>query len=921
MLDEHVLIAHRPALLRHCYRMVGSFAEAEDLVQDVLVRAWSARGSYAGTAPVNRWLFSIATHACLNALAQRRRRALPQLEAPPATDAFVLKEEEPSRWVTPAPDGQLFPSPADDAESKETIALAFIALAQTVPPRQRAALLLKDVLGFAAEEIAQELELSVPAVNSALHRARETLARARAPADEPAPATLAALLRAWQTRDLERLISLLREDIEMAMPPHPVWLRGTRAVAAFLVTPRFAAYWASVTRLTPTRANGLPALIFHRPTDGGPAQPHSVMVARFVEGLVAELTVFVGPPLCAASTRRPNTRPRVGEPGSGTTSRSTHRGAMAGGLLIPRAMESNQKTQWWDRLLRLPAEDQPKVRLFAITAWVGAGILGCTSLLSVTSGLTTLGLIDFVGLLVCLNSLRQLHATPRAVGVFLWTFAITLPLAALATDPMDPTVLGFLFVLPLLSANMLGVTKTRQWFVRIMILGALALTAGHHGYVVHDHEAAPAAKQVVNFVGALAATMAQLFALARESDRSVQRLREAERAKDAFFANLGHEIRTPMNGVIGMTDALLMRPLAAPEKEMIETIRSSGAVMLSLVDDLLDYSKLEAGRLVLRETDVDLSALKNELQQLWHPLAARKQLTLSLSLDPALPGTICLDGLRLRQILGNLISNAIKFTEAGGVAVRLEGVGAQLRCEVADTGIGISVGQQARLFARFVQADDARARRYQGAGLGLVLSRELACLMGGSLEVRSTAGAGSAFTCSVPLVSAAAPRPGPAVVQHEVPPGLRVLVVDDNAVNRLVAQRLLERCGCEVAVSVDGLSALTALEQPGNFDLVLMDIHMPLLDGLETTRLIRARHGEALRIIGVSASAESADTENCRQAGMNDFLAKPITRERLVRTLLRNGDEVVTLVAGASLPRSGVASTASTEQFSSPPLS
>jgi PAS domain S-box-containing protein len=375
-----------------------------------------------------------------------------------------------------------------------------------------------------------------------------------------------------------------------------------------------------------------------------------------------------------------------------------------------------------------------------------------------------------------------------------------------------------------------------------------------------------------------------------ESEHQLRRAKSeadaASRAKSEFLASMSHEIRTPMNGVIGMTDALLMRHLPDEEREMVQTIRASGAVMLALVDELLDLSKLEAGRLVLRPAPTSLRALCAELRALWLPTASQKHLTLALDLDPALPEALLLDGLRLRQILDNLVSNALKFTEAGGVTVRLTRAGEQLLCAVEDTGIGISLAQQARLFDRFIQADDARARRYQGAGLGLVLSRELARLMDGALEVTSTPGRGSCFTCTLPLVPAERPA-APAAGLRELPPGLQVLVVDDNAVNRLVAQRLLERCGCKVTASVDGEAALGALELHPNFDLVLMDVHMPGLDGLETTRRLRARHGLALRVIGCSASAESADLESCREAGMNDFLAKPVTHERLVEILLR----------------------------------
>ena len=279
--------AHRAALLRHCYRMLGSFAEAEDAVQDVLERAWKSRDTWAADASLKRWLYTIATNVCLNLLASRRARTLPQLESAATVGEFSLDERERAHWVTPAPDARLI---ADEAlESKQTIALAFVALLQQLPPKQRAAVLMKDVLGWSADEIAGALQLTASSVNSALHRGRETLARSPARSAEPAPVTLTAFVRAWESRDVHQLVALLQHDVEMAMPPHSIWLRGRDAVERFLAYPRFAAYWSSVVRVGLTRANGLPALVFHQ-AEG----PSSIMVARFVDGLVAEMTVFVG---------------------------------------------------------------------------------------------------------------------------------------------------------------------------------------------------------------------------------------------------------------------------------------------------------------------------------------------------------------------------------------------------------------------------------------------------------------------------------------------------------------------------------------------------------------------------------------------------------------------------------------------------
>ncbi len=287
---------HRPALLRHCYRMLGSFEEAEDVVQEVLLRAWRARDTYAGDAPVLHWLMRIATNACLNALTRGRRRLLPQLDHAAMPVGTPMQELEAATWVTPAPDARLFPDPGRAAELREEVALAFIALLQRLPPKQRAALLLKDVVGWSAEEIAAALDLTVASVNSALHRARETVAaRPRGPIQDPPPEILDAYLRSWETRDLDSLVALLRKDVVFAMPPHAVWFHGADALRAFLQSPRFTTFWTSGIRVTLTRANGLPALVFYSARAGdGVLRLHSIQVMRFEDGVLAEATNFIG---------------------------------------------------------------------------------------------------------------------------------------------------------------------------------------------------------------------------------------------------------------------------------------------------------------------------------------------------------------------------------------------------------------------------------------------------------------------------------------------------------------------------------------------------------------------------------------------------------------------------------------------------
>ncbi len=534
-------------------------------------------------------------------------------------------------------------------------------------------------------------------------------------------------------------------------------------------------------------------------------------------------------------------------------------------------------------------EERPRARVFVITLCLAIGLSALSAVLAAASGLTWLSALNAIGLAVSAVSLRRFRRAADSAPIvrsFIWTFAVAFSLGPLTTTPMELTTLAYLFLIPLLAATWLPERETRAWFARVMVLGALVTIAGHQGWVVPQVDPLPVVTRLMNFLSVLLATMALLGALANERERSLRRLRQAERAKSAFFANVGHELRTPMNGVLGMADALMVRPLGDDERTMVQTIRSSGGLMLSLLDDLLDLSKLEAKRLTLHPTVVPLRPFIDELRGLWEPLAQRKGLQLIVALEGPLPSAVLLDGLRLRQILGNLISNAIKFTQAGSVRVTLRAQGAELRCEVRDTGIGVTPEQQARLFERFVQADDARARRYQGAGLGLSLCRELATHMGGRIELASVEGQGSCFTCTLPLVPAELEALALAP-NRELPPGLSVLVVDDNAVNRLVAQRLLDKSGCAVEVAIDAAQAFAFIDAR-RFDVVLMDVHMPEMDGLEATRRIRARSGgQHLRIIGVSASSAGEDIAACREAGMNDFLAKPVTRDRLLEVLTR----------------------------------
>ncbi len=290
------LAEHRPDLLRHCYRMLGSFADAEDVVQDVFMNAWKGQAAFSGAVPIAHWLMRMATNTCLNELTRRKRRGLPQLERKEATSSDAIEELEAADWLTPAPDAGLF-APADRLEARENVALAFLALLQRLPPRQRAALLLKDVVGWPAEEIAATLGTTESSVNSALHRARETIALAphasHSTKSEPPAEVLHAYIRSWEEHDIDALVRLLRDDVVFAMPPHATWFRGG-AVGLFFRSERLKRFWALKTRVLVTRANGQLALAFYA-SDGDGHGRHSVQLVDFVGDRVSQAIQFIGP--------------------------------------------------------------------------------------------------------------------------------------------------------------------------------------------------------------------------------------------------------------------------------------------------------------------------------------------------------------------------------------------------------------------------------------------------------------------------------------------------------------------------------------------------------------------------------------------------------------------------------------------------
>ncbi len=505
-------------------------------------------------------------------------------------------------------------------------------------------------------------------------------------------------------------------------------------------------------------------------------------------------------------------------------------------------------------------------------AWA-SGLRWAFGLNAVNAGLSLLALL--VG--------RGVRRRVFAVHGLLLAFAASIVVGSLAPSPFDFSTLMFLLLLPLAAATVLGAKATWVWVFVCALAGLVGVFAGSLGVTLGEVDPTPALTQGMNLLFVLCGCVTVVLVFWREKEATLVRMREAEAGQRRFFANVGHDLRTPMNGVLGLADALIDEPLSDRQREMVEAIRSSGSVLVGLLNDLLDLSKADAGRMELHPTPLVLEALAQELRGLWSPTAQRKGLELSVSVDSALPVAVAVDGVRLRQVANNLIANALKFTDAGRVQVRFGRAGELLEIVVADTGPGISAEAQAKLFQPFSHADDERTQANQGAGLGLAVSAVLCATMGGHLTLQSERGQGSTFRAVLPLVSAAVPTQRPCLKDADTPTGLRVLVVDDNAVNRLVARRLFEARGCQVSEAPSGEAALS-LVRPAGFDMVLMDLSMPGKDGFETTKALRAAGYQGL-VVGLSATVADDARRACVSAGMNGSLPKPL-RADAVRQLL-----------------------------------
>jgi CheY-like chemotaxis protein/nitrogen-specific signal transduction histidine kinase len=371
--------------------------------------------------------------------------------------------------------------------------------------------------------------------------------------------------------------------------------------------------------------------------------------------------------------------------------------------------------------------------------------------------------------------------------------------------------------------------------------------------------------------------------------RARARAIQASRAKTEFLATMSHEIRTPLNGVIGFTQLLLKRPvLEAEVRDQIELIGSSGAALLSVVNDILDFSKVEAGEVTLNPQPVRLAAVAEEALAIVQAEAERKRLELRLKVEGQTDATHLVDGQRLRQVLINLLNNAIKFTAEGRVILTVSSAPHATRFTVTDTGVGIKAEALPRLFQRFSQADSSITRTYGGTGLGLAISKGLVELMGGRMGVESTPGAGSTFWFELSPPLAEAVDQDEADTIEEAGVSAHVLLVDDHPVNRQLGVAVLTLLGCTVDTAADGRDAVDAVTVTA-YDLVFMDVHMPVMDGLEATCAIRALAGPASRtpIVTMSADVMPEQVARCVAVGMNDRVSKPLNIEDLHACLVR----------------------------------
>ena len=543
--------------------------------------------------------------------------------------------------------------------------------------------------------------------------------------------------------------------------------------------------------------------------------------------------------------------------------------------------------------------------------------------------------------LVVLRSLRWGAPVRAVANAVTGLVCLTLVAISAATGGFDAPAFRWLAVVPLLGILLGGRVSGLVWTAVSLLSGTVfVLIRNHHGKL--PSELTQDTLTLVSTCGDLGmiSCVAIVTWLFDRSERSAQSMllqaryaaEAATRAKSSFLANMSHELRTPMNGILGMTNLTLKTPLTRSQRDYLQTVKSSADSLLRIVDDILDFSKVEAGRLTFDQTDFKVADCISEAIQMVASQARSKGLAVSCSIADGVPTIVSGDPFRLRQVLLNLLCNAVKFTEQRRIDVTAETVpsendAVEIRFRVTDTGVGIPGDKLESIFEAFVQADTSTTRTHGGTGLGLTISAELVELMGGRLQVSSTPGAGSCFEFTATFVRASDPDDSGATREagrHSLPTGvdghdlhqvspacddtlicrnpvdptvrpralrrLRVLVADDNPINQRLAEVVLQQAGYDVTLVPNGQEAINrvAAEQ---FDVLLMDLSMPKVDGLTATSAIRAQESGSVRrlpIVALTANSSREDRDRCTAAGMDGFLVKPLDPAALTEEILRH---------------------------------
>ena len=509
--------------------------------------------------------------------------------------------------------------------------------------------------------------------------------------------------------------------------------------------------------------------------------------------------------------------------------------------------------------------------------------------------------------LLMLPTLRHPRLLPYVVHALTAISTVLVLYIASASGGINSTALIWLTVLAVPVLLLLGPPATLAWIAIILLsLLALMMVSHHGGLDPQSHMSTQAIPwAMMNHVLVLGSLMLAVRVYEhlhqtqlREIDNRNAELRmihealiRAQMHKDEFVAAVGHELRTPMNAILGFNGVLRQELVDRPEQvEVVDHIRRSTGHLLQVVNDILDFSQLQAGHLQLHRTDLDLRELLRGLHIRYKARAREEGLACELQIDPRLTGHVHADRQRLQQVLANLLDNAIKFTAQGRVTLRAAPAGARVRFEVEDTGRGIAPDRQAHIFRRFEHADVQTNRAYGGTGLGLTLCERLVQLQGGEIGVRSQPDQGALFWFELPLPPARqpmAPPPQPEDLPASEP--LRILLVDDNAVNLMVARLQLQKIWprARITTAASGPDALRLIDEQV-FDVALVDMIMPGMDGMQLTRQVREQFGQVaahMPIIALTANTHPAERQRCLSAGMDDVQHKPIEAEQLVRSV------------------------------------